>query len=118
MYVAQKACPVLSVQDVDRAIEEYSQYGFALTRSFGTSAVHAILTCGDVELHLSGSGPIGKQSVWIVVDELGKVEQLISGVIPEGRLEPAQDQPHGYRELGLEDESGNTLVFAQQIDTP
>ena len=115
MYTAQKACPVLSVRDVDHAVSEYQDYGFTSARTFGNPAVHAIMTNGAAEVHLSAAGNIGQQSVWIVVDDLAKVEQALNGVIPEARREPAEDQPHGYRELSIQDTSGNTLVFAQRI---
>ena len=117
MYSAQKACPVLSVQSVDQAVTEYQQYGFTLAKAFGSPAVHAILTNGPAEIHLSGAGNAGQQSVWIVVDDLAKVEQLLSTAVPDDRREPAEDQPHGYRELSIVDRSGNTVVFAQRIES-
>ena len=115
MYTAQKACPVLSVRDVELAVTEYRQYGFNPAQTFGEPAVHAILTNEAAEIHLSAAGDIGQQSVWIVVDDLAMVEQALYAVVPEARREPTDDQPHGFRELSIQDTSGNTLVFAQRI---
>ena len=111
VFTVKKACPVLTVRDVQQAIEEYQQYGFTLVKAFGS--VHAIVSNGQAELHLSCNGPIGKQSVWLVVDDLDTVEKALKPVVPADHLEPIQDQPHGYRELSMMDASGNILVFAQ-----
>src|SRR5262245_33881705 len=110
------AIPVLPTRDVPAAIAFYREnLGFDLMFEMDR---YAIVTRGAAEFHLNGYAewPAGRPETLARINLRGvdalyaAVDQSI--VHPEEKL---ATQPHGMRQFGIVDPSGNRITFAERV---
>jgi catechol 2,3-dioxygenase-like lactoylglutathione lyase family enzyme len=118
--------PTFVVRDMREAIAFHTEVlDFSLAFAMDEAApFYAVLTRGADELHLSlhsGRGPCGHGSAIVVCDQVDALFATFRarGLSPPTRAdspvhEAPLDQTWGFREVYIDDPSGNTLCFQQR----
>jgi len=105
--VFERVAPVISVRDLDAALERYRRLGFRV-REYDGDARYGFANRDGVELHLSESADASEAVVYLFVEDAAAVfaEWTAAGL---GGLVPPVDTPWGRHEFAYRDPDGTVL---------
>ncbi|HXX40484.1 MAG TPA: VOC family protein [bacterium] len=111
--------PVLSVDDLTRAVEYYRDVlGFQLGWTWGDPPYIASVCRDGVELMLGQRGKAGPRGVSHVYFQTSGVDVYYERLTKAGAAvtETLENRSYGMRDFGIADPSGNRLDFGSVID--
>jgi uncharacterized glyoxalase superfamily protein PhnB len=114
------AVPVLSVDDLPAALDEYQRvFGFTKSWTWGEPLELASVSRDRVELNLAQRGKVGPAGPSQVYLQLLGVDRIWEEVRRAGagiRVEIA-DRVYGMRDFAVRDASGNVLDFGEPLES-
>jgi len=114
------AVPVLSVDDLGRALEYYQRvFGFRKNWIWGDPPELASVCRDRVELNLAQRGKLGPAGASQVYFQLVGIDRIWREVTDAGATvtAPIEDRVYGMRDFAIRDESGNVLDFGEPLDS-
>jgi uncharacterized glyoxalase superfamily protein PhnB len=113
------AVPLLSVDDLAAALDEYQRaFGFTKSWTWGDPLELASVCRDRVELNLAQRGKVGPKGASQIYLQLVGVDRIWEEVRRAGATVTAEigDRVYGMRDFAVRDASGNVLDFGEPIE--
>lgn len=118
-YRLSHVAPVLVVTDLKRAVAYYTdrlafETSFEWADSPDEDVRYAILTHGDVSLHLTETTEPRPAIAYVFVDGIDAYHAVVAPRDPT-ITDPLHDLPWGMREFEVTDPDGNRVIFGEHV---